>query len=321
MKRKLDEILSDRVVQALNPQGKHFLKAHYLTKHLNRFPLEIAAVVVDGFPNLKSVPAFEMMMSDYLAGLYDGKDTLVVPSSGNTAYAVARLAPGFGFRRVIVVLSTDVPPLKRGILAALSSVTIIETPHSTMEEANDLARRFGEGVHLLDQYSHEANRRSHELYTGPELLRAMGGAVDLVMIALGSAGTAMGVASCLKKENPRTRVFGSQPALGEQTPGTRDPRKIGVVPFDWRSMLDGVVLGTRKGSFVRMRELWSEVEPIQGPSAGLSLDCLLQYLESLSREELAALEGAKAAIVCHDGGLLYPDYTTGELDTHEGMVD
>ena len=58
---------------------------------------------------------------------------------------------------------------------------------------------------------------------------------------------------------------------------------------------------------------------IQGPSAGLSLDCLLRYLAGLSEDERAALKGKKAAIVCHDGGLLYPDYTTGELDTHEGM--
>lgn len=317
--RTLDEILADRVVQTLNPKGKQFLKPHTLSNRLNPFPIEITALVVEGFPNLKSVPAFEMLMGDYRAGLFDGKDILVVPSSGNTAYAIARLAPAFGFKRVVVILSTDVPPLKRGILAALSSVTIVETPRNTMEEAHEIAQSFGPGVHLLDQYSHESNRRSHELYTGPEVLRAMGGSVDIVMVALGSAGTAMGVASFLKKHNPETRVLGSQPAVGEQAPGTRDPKKIGVVPFDWRAMIDDVVLGTRKGAFVRMRQLWSEVEPIQGPSSGLSLDCLLRYLSGFSTEELAALKGAKAAIVCHDGGLLYPDYTTGELDTHEGI--
>jgi cystathionine beta-synthase/cysteine synthase A len=316
----LDEILADRVVRALNPEGKQFLKAHPLSSRLNPFPIEISALTVEGFPNLKSVPAFEMLMGDYRAGVYEGKDTLVVPSSGNTAYAVARLAPAFGFRRVIVILSTDVPPLKRGILAALSSVMIVETPRNTMDEAHEIANSFGPGVHLLDQYSHESNRRSHERYTGPEVLRAMGGSVDLVMIALGSAGTAMGIASYLKKQNPQTRVLGSQPAVGEQAPGTRDPKKIdAVVPFDWRGAIDGVVLGTRKGSFIRMRELWSEVEPIQGPSAGLSLDCLLRYLAGLPEDERAALKGKKAAIICHDGGLLYPDYTTGELDTHEGM--
>jgi cysteine synthase len=276
------------------------------------------ALVVNGLPNIKAVPSFGMLFDDYRAGYYRGKHTIIVPSSGNTAYAIARLAPAFGFKKVKIILPADVPPMKRGVLAALSSVEIIETPGSTTERAEEESRLPGH--YYLDQYNHESNRKYHRLYTGPEVLRAMGGKADIVAIALGSAGTAMGIAQFLNADAhvKKTAIVGVRPALGQQSPGTRDGKKMQIVKLDWRKWVDAVIEeGGRKESFVGMRRLWSQVEPLPGPSSGLAYDGLVRYLGRLSPEER---RGRSAAFVCPDGGLLYPDYTTGELDTHEGMV-
>ena len=70
--------------------------------------------------------AVQIMLEDFKNGLYEHKHTIVVDSSGNTAHAVARLAPAFGFKEVKVILPADVPETKKGIISVLPFVEIIE---------------------------------------------------------------------------------------------------------------------------------------------------------------------------------------------------
>ena len=317
------EILKHPIIKELNPDGRNFLKAHVLSSRLNPYDSEgisMYALTVCGLPHIKAVPAFGMMASDFNRGMYEGKHTIIVPSSGNTAHAVARLASAFGFKKVTIVLPTDVPPIKRAILAALSSVKIIETPGSTMDVAKEEAER--DGCYVLDQYNHPDNAKSHEVYTAPAVIWALGYHYKLhaLGVSLGSAGTAMGLSRGVKDLYPETKIIGVRPALGEQSPGTRDAKKMEIIQLPWRTSLDALIeTGGRKESFIRMRQLWSEVEPQPGPSSGLAFDGLLRYLSGLSDDARQKLRGKQVAFMCPDDGRFYPEYTLGELDVHEGM--
>jgi cysteine synthase len=319
----IETILKDPVVQALNPKGKRFLEARWLSPKLNpgaAYGLDVAALVVRLFPHIKAPATFQMMLEDFEAGRYRGMHTIVVPSSGNTAHAVARLAPAFGFTDVKVVLASDVPESKKGILAALSSVYLIEVPKgkSTADEAEKIAQ--APGHYLLDQYGHAGNVRAHELYTGPESLRACDFNLDIVAIGMGSGGTVTGVSRYLKQQLPGSFVIGVRPVSGERVPGNRDKAQMdAVVTLPYQEAVDVVMEGSRKDSFIMMRRLWTEVEPQPGPSSALPLVGLKNWLSTLPASKLKQLEGKRAAFICPDDGRFYSERTTGELDPDQGL--
>ena len=324
MRPNLETILADPIVKAFNPQGKQFMEAHWLSDHLNigasNGAMIAALIPFKRFPHIKAPATFQMMLEDFKAGRYEGMHTIVVPSSGNTAHAVARLAKAFGFKDVKIVLSTDVTGSKEGILAALSSVYITKVPKgvSTAREAEEIAKLPGH--YLLDQYGHEGNVHAHEYYTGPEIERAFGGDVDVMFIGLGSSGTATGVARYLKSKRPDRRIFGVRPLKGERVPGVRDEIQMNeVVTIPYKDILDGIIEVGRKDSFTEMRRLWTEVEPQPGPSSGMAFAGYLRWLRTMPWSLLEHLKGQKIGFICPDDGRFYSERTTGELDPDQGL--
>ncbi|MDO8566823.1 MAG: pyridoxal-phosphate dependent enzyme [bacterium] len=323
MQRTLEEVHADPIFQALNPENnRQFMMARWLPPELNEFAefdIKVAALIPFGtFPHIKAVATVQMMVEDFKAGLYDDKHTIVVDSSGNTAHAVARLARAFGFHEVKVVLSTDVPESKKGILSALSSVEIIEVGggRSVAKRAEEEAQKPGH--HRLNQYSHMGNVRAHERYTGPEVLRVLGDSAAVVAVAMGSGGTACGVGRFFREYHPQTVILAVRPMLGEQVPGARDEKKMAeVVTLPWKGVVDMAVEVSRKESFVRMRKLWSAVEPQPGPTSGLAWGGLEHYLENEAL--LGRFRGKTLGFICPDDGRFYSERTTGELDTDQGL--
>jgi len=320
----MDTVYADPIFQALNPEGKQFMSARQLPGRLNPYVasgIEVVALIPFGmFPHIKTVATVQMMLEDFKNGLYDGKHTIVIDSSGNTAHAVARLARAFGFKDVKVVLSVDVPESKKGILAALSSVELIEVSagKSVAGRAKEEAEKPGH--YHLNQYSHMGNLRAHELYTGPEVLRVLGNKAAVVSVAMGSGGTVAGIGSFLKQKKSETVVLGARPTLGEQVPGARDRKKMAeVVTLPWKKFVDTIVEAGRKESFIGMRKLWSAVEPQPGPTSGLAFVGLMKYLAGLNQGEIERLRGKSVGFICPDDGRFYSERTTGELDTDQGL--
>lgn len=315
-----DQVLRHPIVEALDPNRRRFIGVRWLSPRLNPHAdldirLGVAIAFLDGLPHIKAAAAFGMLRDDFQAGRYKGVTTLVVPSSGNTADAVARLAPAFGIERVKLVMSSDVPATKRNLISALASARVIlpEAGQSAEEAAEEEASRPGH--YLLDQYGHEGNARIHEECTGPQLLEAAGGHIDVVSVCMGSAGTVTGVSRHLKAADPATTVLGVRPLSGERIPGTRDDRQMAAtVTIPWQQAIDHLVEVPAKPAFVKTRELWREVEPRPGPSSGAAYFGLLSYLEGLDREALRRRAGQTMIAVCPDDGRFYSDQIIRELD-------
>lgn len=320
-------LLTDPIYRALNPGGKRFLELRKLSPKLNPFyathEIEVYALVSSGaFPHIKTVPTIQMMTEDYEAGLYKGMHTIVVPSSGNTAHAVGRLAPSFGFTTVKAIVSADVPESKKGVVSALSCVSLISPAGKKSVKLEALEQAEREGHYLLDQYQHEGNMRAHERFTGPQILNLLGKNLGVIAIAMGSGGTAGGVGRYFKQERPNTTVLGVRPSLGERVPGTRDQLQMAdVVTLPWREGVDAVVEVDRNTSFLASRLLWTEVEPQPGPSSGLAWQGLMKYLRGLAEQDKSALReliGKSVAFICPDDGRFYSERIGGELDPGQG---
>ncbi|MDE2173175.1 MAG: pyridoxal-phosphate dependent enzyme [Patescibacteria group bacterium] len=320
-----DQILAHPIVHALNPHTQDFVSVRWLSSRLNpyrdRCAIEIgAAIAFMNLPHIKIVAAFGMMMEDYENGVYRGIDTLVVPSSGNTAHGVALLAPAFGISRVKVVMASDTPEAKKNIITMIPWARLICPEGARKVEDVALEEASQPGSHLLDQYKHLGNMRIHEKCTGPKLLRAAGENLGLVAVGMGSGGTVTGVSRYLKSVRPDIIVLGVRPKRGKRIPGVRDAEQMdAVVTLPYKSAVDAIVEIGRNESFLKTRELLSEVQPQVGPSSGLACVGLLQFLaDSPDAREL--LRGKRAVFISPDDGRFYPGPTIAELDPDQGLT-
>ena len=138
---------------------------------------------------------------------------VVESTSGNLGIAVASIVRRRGYRFVAVV---D-PKITGENLARLRALDArIECVQSPDEAGCYLSSRLAR-VHELresseafvwpDQYSNPAGPRAHELGTGPELLEQVRGHLDAIFVPVSTGGTLAGLASCLRRESPETRIF------------------------------------------------------------------------------------------------------------------
>jgi cysteine synthase len=332
-----DEVCEDPVYRALDPR-REFMVARYLPDSMNPVAhreIRIAALVpFTTLPHIKTVATIGMLEWDHGHGDQPGyspqNHTLVADSSGNTAHAAARLARAFGYKHVKLVVASDVPASKVNLLRALSSVEVIHPTggQSAANRAKEEAKLPGH--YHLNQYAHPGNPDAHRQYTGPEIVRALGGQPPAVLtIAMGSGGTLMGVGQYFRKHHPATLILGAQPVLGEQVPGARDERRMSeVVELDWKPYAHQVFAVSRKESFKRTRQLWSAVEPQPGPTSGMAWGGLAHFLERWAQGLKEGTRvtnrplpegGFTAAFLCPDDGRFYSDVMIAELDTDQGI--
>jgi cysteine synthase len=280
----------------------------------------VALVAFQRIAHIKMIPAYAMLMSAYLGGKLEGVHTIVVDSSGNTAHGIARIAPLLGFK-VHVILSTDVPPAKKAILESLSTVQVTAVPGGVAAYAR--AQAALEGHYHLNQYADPENLESHFKFTGPEVLRGVGRPPLLVSIAMGTGGTAGGVAKFFHSEvQADVRVIGARPTLGEDVPGSRDAKRMRESSIPWNEHIaaDRIVEVSRKDSFVAMRKLWQVLQPQVGPTSGLAYEALVRYFLARSEEERELMRGREVVFLCPDDGRFYTEYTAGELRPEEGLL-
>lgn len=317
----LTQVREDPIFQALDPKGKKFMRACAVPEPLNPFAqygIEMFALIPFGvFPHIKTIPAFQMMLEDFEKGVYEGKHTIVVPSSGNTVHGVARLARAFGFTKVKAVMATDVTESKTGILKAFGTLVDVLQVGNVLETTKELEQMPGH--YHLNQYGHMGNARAHAMYTGPEIVRVLGEKVSVVAAAMGSSGTAAGIGKFFRARGMDTTVLGVRPARGEQVPGARDERAMAeVVRIPWHETVDDFVEVGRRESFYRMRQLWTVMEPQPGPTSGMAWGGLEQRLKTFKPDDLERMRDTCVAFICPDDGRFYPERTTAVLDPPEG---
>jgi cysteine synthase len=197
---------------------------------------------------------------------------LLEATSGNTGIALAMLARRRGYRVALVM--PDNVTRERRELATIHGAEIIESPgalgsNGAIALARRLAARDPRYV-MADQYANAANPRAHELTTGPEVLAACP-EIDVFVAGLGTGGTLMGVARCLRRTKPGVRIVAAEPLPGEQVQGLRSLDE-GFVPeiLDSR-LLDGRHLVSNREALETARELLEVEGILAGPSSGAVL--------------------------------------------------
>jgi cysteine synthase A len=142
-----------------------------------------------------------------------GRTTIVEATSGNTGIALAFCCAAKGYELVIFLpqgMSRERETLLRLYGAQVEVVESLGGMGEAVEAARALAGR--DDAYLPDQFSNPANPEAHRRTTGPEILDALDGDVDVLVAGVGTGGTITGVGEVLKQRNPRARVVAVEPA-------------------------------------------------------------------------------------------------------------
>jgi cystathionine beta-synthase len=154
-----------------------------------------------------------------------------------------------------------------------------------------VARRLAneiEGAFHPDQYSNEANPRSHYETTGPEIWRQTDGEVAVFVAGVGTGGTITGAGRYLKEQKPSVEIVGADPhgSIYTQGPGgdihQYEVEGVGedfypeTVDLD---LIDRFIEVTDAESFSMARRLAREEGILTGGSGGLAVEAALRVAE------------------------------------------
>ena len=153
-------------------------------------------------------------------GEFQSGQTLLEASSGNTAIALAGLAPLFGLN-IEVAVPERIPEDKKKILKLLGVTELWEAeddlcPIYPNEGArgivNGLLHSSGSEKYVnLNQYENTANVLAHYEQTGPEIWAQTNGKITHFFSSVGTGGTISGVGSFLKEQNSNIKIIGVEP--------------------------------------------------------------------------------------------------------------
>lgn len=138
--------------------------------------------------------------------------TIVEPTSGNTGIGLAMVAAVKGYKLILTMPETM--SQERCRLFGCYGAKLVLTPASqgmrgAIQKAELLAKE--ESAFMPQQFSNPANPLAHETTTGPEIIDALNGQVDMFVAGVGTGGTITGVSRCLRKQKADVKIVAVEP--------------------------------------------------------------------------------------------------------------
>lgn len=221
-------------------------------------------------------------------------DTLVEASSGNTGIALALIGAVKGYR-VVVTIPKKMTSEKVAVLKGLGAqVHVCENlPHDDPNSYIGTAKRLVKETpraYFCAQTENQANVRGH-FQTGKEIWDEFGATLTAVVAGAGTGGTISGIASYLKKRNPKVRIVAVDPEGSTLSGGTAAPYHIEGIGYDfqpatlWRELIDEWIRVGDHDAFVTCRRLARLEGILGGSSSGAAVHAALQVASGLGRED------------------------------------
>src|ERR1700691_272815 len=213
-----------------------------------------------------------------------GRTLIVEATSGNTGIALAFVCAAKGYE-LVLTLPQGMSRERESLLALYGARVEITESLGGMGEAVAAARaRASEpDVFLPEQFSNPANPAVHRRTTGPEIERALGGRVDVLVAGVGTGGTISGAGGYLRERNADLRIVAVEPSgsavLSGGAPGPHRIQGIGAgfVPAVLnRELLDEVIAVSDDDAIHTAWTCARRVGLLAGISCGAALWAALQ---------------------------------------------
>ena len=142
-------------------------------------------------------------------------DTVMIePTSGNTGIGLAFVAAARGYR-LILTMPESMSVERRKMFTHLGAELVLSPAAEGMKGAIALANKLleeHENSVMPSQFANPANPEIHERTTAEEIWDDTGGALDVLVVGVGTGGTLTGCGRVLKDRLPDLKVIAVEPA-------------------------------------------------------------------------------------------------------------
>ncbi|KAJ0159995.1 putative siderophore biosynthesis protein SbnA [Colletotrichum tanaceti] len=296
------------VANYYNPENSPPLPLVEIPDRLNPFRrdgVRIYAKLLTALPaqNVKSLPALGMLLAQTNAA----DKSIVEASSGSTVLSLGILSRVlWGNESVTAFVTNKKHPdslkllrffgLKVSLYGGLAQQEPTD-PRGIMQRLREKAAQDGR-VCYPGQYDNENNWKSHERWTGPQILCQLP-EIKVFCTTVGTGGCITGTGKYLKSQNPSIQVVGVFNVFGDPTPGPRHFYGFHTCGFPWKGTVDAQQEVSSADAY-RMSMRLSREGIIAGPSSGEALQGLLDYIaEAKSGGKLQSLaDDATGEVSC-----------------------
>ena len=238
-------------------------------------------------------------------------DTVVEYTGGSTGASLALVCAAKGYRIRIVTSDAFAREKLDQMRAYGAELTIVPsegglTTKKLIVDMIETARRLACEPHTYwtnQLENHDSIAGYHQL--GEEIWQQSGGEVAAFVHSVGTGASLRGVATALKRHNPKIRIVAVEPAespvLGGGQPGPHKIEGVGVgyVPPLWEpSLVDEIVPVATADAKEMARRLAREQGIFAGTSSGANVVAAQRIAASLG-------DGAKVVTLMCDSGLKY----------------
>lgn len=242
--------------------------------------------------SVKDRIALRMIEDAEAAGALTTDKIVLEASSGNTAIGLAMVCAVKGYQLMVTMSESASEERKRILRAYGAQIRLTPGYRGTdgaIEEAYRLAREEPEKYLLVDQFNNDANWKAHFDTTGKEIWEATGGNVDVIVIAMGTTGTLMGMTRALRQLNPAVRVVGVEPFKGHKIQGLKNMKESYAPGIFKPDELHAIVHVDDDSAYETARRLAKEEGIFVGMSAGAAVKVALDEARALGKGTVVAL--------------------------------
>ncbi len=316
------------VLDFLNPDAENFTPLVEIPKEINPFyddGVRIHAKLLNTLPlaNVKSLPAYNMLMEMSKDGMLDDVKTIIENSSGNTVLSLAVIGRLLGIKNTQAFVSYEVLREKLQMLQLFGVKPFVNDEPICPDPADKnsgiyKAKKLGEQRGFINpgQYENRANPEGHKRVTGPQIFKQLEGDIQVFCAGLGTTGTMVGTSSYLKEQNESVRTVGVIRTPNNPIPGVRTRGLLKMIAFNWREHVDYLEEIGTKESFLNSLNLMRH-GIVAGPSSGFALAGLLRFLKKQQNQlqKLANKDGIlNAVFICCDSPFPYMKEYFANLD-------
>jgi cysteine synthase B len=251
--------------------------------------------------SVKDRPAHAMIQDGLSTGAFDRQKTLIDATSGNTGIAYAMLGAALGLSITLAMPENATEERKKTLRAYGAELILTEAMEGTdgaQRVVREIVDEHPDRYFYPDQYTNDANWKSHYTGTGAEIINQTEGAVTHFVAGLGTTGTFVGTSRRLKAYSPEITCVALQPNSPlhgiegmkhletAMTPGIYDP-----------STADETIFIDTDTAYEMTRRLAREGGIFGGVSAGAAVAATLRVARTLDTGTLIT--------ILPDGGTRY----------------
>jgi cysteine synthase len=225
--------------------------------------------------SVKDRVALQMVCEAEAQGLLRPGGVITEPTSGNMGISLAWIAATRGYACILTMPDT-ISLERRLLLKRFGAQVILTSSRQGMRGAINKVielRTTLPNAWYPQQFYNQANPRAHREGTAVEIWEETGGAVDIIVIGVGTGGTLTGVAEGLRARKPAVKVVAVEPAACALISGGRPgPHRIeglgaGFLPDTLRvDLIDSIIPVTDHDAIATAIRLME----VEGLSVGIS---------------------------------------------------